>query len=115
MQIGITHFIMEFYACQAPLSDSKFITNALLHAIKQTNLTKLHCYSHRFQPTGVTAVVVLKESHVAIHTWPEHDYAAIDLFTCGSKEQARKACQNLAESLKPGRVKRREIVRGIQQ
>ncbi len=113
MKIKITHLIVEFFGCRGHLSDAAFIKSSLQKAIKKTRLTELHSYSHRFVPSGVTAVIVLKESHLSIHTWPEHGYAAIDLFTCGSKKEALRACRSLREQFKPRRVRREEIHRGV--
>ncbi|MBI4527961.1 MAG: adenosylmethionine decarboxylase [Deltaproteobacteria bacterium] len=110
--LKITHFVLEFFGCESSLSNARFISAALHRAIKQTKMTKLHSYSHSFQPSGVTSVIVLKESHLSIHTWPEYNYAAIDLFTCGKKEDAAHALRSLVENLKPRRVKHQEIRRG---
>ena len=109
MKIRITHFIVEVFGCRCRLSDATFIRKILEKAIKETKLTRLHSYCHRFHPSGVTAVILLKESHLSIHTWPEFDYAVIDLFTCGSREEALRGCRSLVKSLKPHRVRRKEI------
>ena len=56
--------------------------------------------SNQFEPQGVTAVGLLAESHLSIHTWPEHCYAAVDIFTCGSGQHLQAACQFIGNSLK---------------
>ena len=107
------HIVIEFFDCQDTLDDVRSVQLSLQKAIKQTQLTTLHSYFHRFRPCGVTGVILLRESHLSIHTWPEDGYAAIDLFTCGSRADALRACRSLIKSLKPRKVKRREIVLGI--
>jgi len=68
---------------------------------------------HKFSPHGVTGVVVVKESHISIHTWPEYGYASIDIFTCGNNSNPWKAYQYIVETLKPKRVQVIELKRGI--
>jgi len=67
---------------------------------------------HKFSPHGVSGVVVVSESHLAIHTWPEHGYAAVDLFTCGDQGDPWVAYEYLAKGLKAGRVSAMEMLRG---
>jgi S-adenosylmethionine decarboxylase len=112
MEARITHLILEFFGCQCPLADAGFIKRAVQEALMETELTELHSYFHTFEPPGVTGVIVLRESHIAIHTWPELQYAAVDLFTCGSREDALRANHSLIESLQPRDVKRQELRRG---
>ncbi len=107
------HIILEFYDCQNSLDNVRSVKLSLQKAIRQTRLTPLHSYFHSFRPCGVTGVILLKESHLSIHTWPEDGYAAIDLFTCGSKKEALRACRSLIQSLKPHRVRQKEIRRGV--
>ena len=66
----------------------------------------------KFEPYGVSGVVVISESHLAIHTWPEYGYAAIDLFTCGDKADPWKAFEYLLDYFKPKRITTMEIKRG---
>jgi len=67
---------------------------------------------HKFSPQGVSGVVVISESHLAIHTWPELGYAAVDVFTCGEKVNPWEACNFVAEAFGAGYVKAQEITRG---
>ena len=66
---------------------------------------------HQFNPHGVTAIYLLAESHVSIHTWPEARYAAIDIFTCGDERQAFKACELIEKLFEPKRVIKQVIWR----
>lgn len=74
--------------------------------------TLLHEVSHSFHPQGVTALGLIAESHVAIHTWPEFGYAAVDVFTCGEKASAERACLFLVEALQAGRHSMVKLSRG---
>ena len=67
---------------------------------------------HRFSPHGISGVVIITESHLAIHTWPEHGYAAVDLFTCGERLASDKAIHHLRESLRSKRVSSITLCRG---
>lgn len=113
MKVNICHLVLELSECEADLSDVDHVERAMRKAVEDTNLTELHCFFHRFNPMGVTGIVVLQESHISIHTWPEFGYAAVDLFTCGTKEQALRACNHLVASLRAQKVKRQDITRGI--
>jgi S-adenosylmethionine decarboxylase len=73
----------------------------------------LHEVTHKFEPIGVTALALLAESHLSIHTWPEDGYAAVDAFTCGDKAQPEAACRYLAQVLKAGRVTMSRTKRGL--
>ena len=92
-----THCLLELYDCPAQLlNDRSFIKEALREAARKAKSTLLSEISHQFVPQGVTALVLLGESHISIHTWPENGYAAIDVFTCGEHTEPETACQYLA-------------------
>jgi S-adenosylmethionine decarboxylase len=82
-------------------------------ATTETGLTTLHSYFYGFSRGGVTGMILLKESHISIHTWPEHNYAAVDVFTCGSRKDAFQVYRSLVESLQPQHVNKEEIRHGI--
>ena len=110
--IGI-HCICELYDCPRELlNDEAFVKNALREAVSKGFASLLHEVSHRFHPQGVTALALIAESHVAIHTWPEHGYVAADAFTCGDRASAEKACQHLVEAFQAGKHSIRTITRG---
>ena len=93
------HCIYELYAGnQDKLNDEAFIKEALTQAAKESGATLISITSHKFNPQGVTALALLSESHISIHTWPERGYAAIDAFTCGSHTDPEKACNYLKQS-----------------
>lgn len=97
--VGI-HCVLELYDCPAErLNNSALIEDALREAAIQAESTLLGEVSHQFTPQGVTALVLLAESHISIHTWPESGYAAVDVFTCGEHTKPQKACQYLVKEL----------------
>lgn len=78
------HILVEFLNCKADvLNDVSVIENAMVEAARIAGATVINSTFHHFSPYGVSGVVVIQESHLAIHTWPEYRYAAVDLFTCG--------------------------------
>jgi S-adenosylmethionine decarboxylase len=93
------HCIYELYEGNSvKLNDEAFIKEALTQAAQESGATLLSITSHKFKPQGVTALALLSESHISIHTWPELGYAAIDAFTCGAHTDPEKACNHLKKS-----------------
>ena len=94
------HFLLELYRCDCEkLNDESFLRCTLNKAAKLANATVLNLISNKFEPQGVTAIVLLAESHISIHTWPESNYSAVDIFTCGFNMMPELASQHLIESL----------------
>ncbi len=93
-----THCILELHGCSFDLlNDERFVRHSIEQASHRGMSTLLNLSSHKFEPQGVTAVGLLSESHISIHTWPEHGYAAIDIFTCGETAKPQCACEYLME------------------
>ena len=69
------------------LNDDKKLLEAITTASRKAGMTVISGASHKFSPQGATAIVLLAESHVSIHTWPEYNYAAIDVYTCGKNPE----------------------------
>lgn len=84
MHLGM-HYLAEFFNCdKLKINDASFIEKLMIEA---TNLSGAHIikpFFHQFSPQGISGVIVIAESHIAIHTWPEHCYAAVDLFSCAN-------------------------------
>ncbi|MGF1571313.1 MAG: polyamine aminopropyltransferase [Nodosilinea sp.] len=79
------HILVEFFGCSSDiLNDVPLIESSMVAAAKEAGATVISSVFHHFSPFGVSGVVVIQESHLAIHTWPEYRYAAVDLFTCGT-------------------------------
>ena len=94
------HILLELYKCDFDkLNDESFLRCTLNNAAKLANATVLNLISNKFEPQGVTAIALLAESHLSIHTWPEERYCAVDIFTCGENMQPDKSCKYLINSL----------------
>jgi S-adenosylmethionine decarboxylase len=80
------HYLIELQNVDADiLNDKDKIEKILLRSIEGSGATYINHYFHKFSPQGVSGVIVIAESHLSIHTWPERAYAALDVFTCGDK------------------------------
>ena len=94
------HFLLELYKCDyEKLNDESFLRCTLNNAAKLANATVLDLISNKFEPQGVTAIALLAESHLSIHTWPEAQYSAVDIFTCGQNMKPDLSCKYLIQSL----------------
>ncbi len=95
------HLLLELYRCDyEKLNDESFLRCSLNRAAKLAKATVLNLMSNKFEPQGVTAIALLAESHISIHTWPESSYSAVDIFTCGQNMLPELASQYLIETLK---------------
>ena len=94
------HFLLELYRCDyEKLNDESFLRCTVNNAAKFANATVLNLISNKFEPQGVTAMALLAESHLSIHTWPEAHYSAVDIFTCGQNMKPELSCKYLIEAL----------------
>ena len=94
------HFLLELYKCDfEKLNDESFLRCTLNNAAKLANAKVLNLISNKFEPQGVTAIALLAESHLSIHTWPEDHYSAVDIFTCGQNMKPDISCKYLIEAL----------------
>jgi S-adenosylmethionine decarboxylase proenzyme len=108
------HLLIELHDCDpSALNDLSAIRNTMLDAARTVCATVIGVTEHRFSPQGVTVVVVIAESHLSIHTWPEHRYAAVDVFTCGHGLVTSTVVDLLTERLRAGHVSAVEVQRGI--
>ena len=106
-----THLIADFWGGKI-IEDSKKIEEILIKAARKGGNTPLKIAVHKFSPQGITGVLLLAESHIAIHTWPEINYLAIDIFTCGEKAFPQKSLDYLKEVFQPKKFRVKEIKRG---
>jgi S-adenosylmethionine decarboxylase proenzyme len=84
------HLLAEFTGCDAAaLADLARVTAAMLAAAEASGATIVTHSFHHFSPYGVSGAVIIAESHLAIHTWPEHRFAAVDFFSCGAVDMDR--------------------------
>lgn len=113
MKAAGTHILLDMTGIDRDLlDDGTRLRKILVAAAEGAGATVLDARFRSFRPSGVTGVVLLSESHIAIHTWPERGYAAIDLFTCGKKSKARKASRLLARALGPTKSNVVVVTRG---
>lgn len=111
--LGI-HLLLELKACDPNLLDDlEYVRGALLEAASSVGATVVGDTFHKFSPYGVTGIVAIAESHLCIHTWPEHGYAAADIFTCGDSLKPRKAAAVIVRKLKSREPTITEIRRGL--
>ena len=95
------HLLLELYRCDyEKLNDESFLRCTLNKAAKLAKAKVLNLISYKFDPQGVTAIALLAESHISIHTWPESNYSAVDIFTCGQNMLPELASKYLIEALK---------------
>lgn len=107
------HILAEYKTCDASiLNDIQKIENLLLKAAQIAGAFVLGSSFHRFEPHGVSGVIIISESHLAIHTWPELGYAAVDIFTCGSDVRPEESYEFLKAALKSKEADCKIIFRG---
>lgn len=106
------HLVVDAFGCPADtLNDADLVERLLADAVKAVGAQVLHTYFHRFQPQGVTGTIVISTSHLTIHTWPEQQYAAFDLFTCGGADPW-EAMERVLHSLGAERFSVCDMARG---
>ena len=109
-----THLLIEMQNCdKEALNDLGFLRDAMVSAAIDCGAMVMGESFHYFSPQGVSGVVVIAESHLSIHTWPEYGYAAIDIFTCGTSVEPEKAAEALIEKLGAKNHSLMEIQRGL--
>lgn len=108
------HVLAEIYGCRFEvLNDIKMVQDIMINAALEAGAEVREFVFHKFSPQGVSGVVVISESHLAIHTWPELGYAAVDVFTCGEKVNPWDACNFMAEKFDATYVNASEVQRGL--
>lgn len=107
------HILAEFYGCNKTcLDDIAEIEAFMVAAAVKAGAEVREVVFHKFSPQGVSGVVIISESHLTIHTWPELNYAAVDIFTCGKRVDPWIACAYLGEKLQAGKTYTIEVGRG---
>lgn len=108
------HILAEIYDCDAKiLDDSEKIEKYMVESALAAGAEIREVAFHKFSPQGVSGVIIISESHLTIHTWPEVGYAAVDIFTCGSTVNPWDACKYLTDKLNAKRMTATEVKRGI--
>jgi len=108
------HILAEFYGCSHKfLNDVKSVEEFMINAAQVANATIIDSIFHTFEPHGVSGVIVIAESHLAIHTWPEYGFASVDIYTCGETTDPWKAFEYIEEVLEPENSSVFELKRGM--
>lgn len=108
------HLVAELSGCRPDrLSDLEGVRQAMLQAAAEAGAEVLDEVFHPFEPQGVSGVVVLSESHLSIHTWPELGYAALDIYTCGPHTRPSRACDHMVGHLEAARATVTILERGL--
>ena len=108
------HLLAELFDCDRDvLADCKEVKGILVEAARRARATIVDVIFHEFNPCGVSGVIVIAESHLTIHTWPEYGYAAVDVFSGGETLWPETAVADCAEQLKAGSTAVVEIQRGL--
>lgn len=107
------HYILELYECDSEIcNDVEGLKEIMLEAVNRAKATLVKSYFHQFSPYGISGTIVIAESHFNVHTWPEHRFMAIDLFTCGDSLQADLAKDYLIEATQAKRHEYQILNRG---
>ncbi len=107
------HFIVEASGCGEIIGNVQEMQKILVEAARQANTQVWSVSFHCFPPNGVSGVVVISESHLSIHTWPEENYMALDIYTCGEQSLPEVAVKYVIEQVKSTHTHITEITRGL--
>lgn len=110
-----SHLLIELYGCDpSSLEREDHVGQVMHNAAVASEATIVTDSFHEFQPYGVSGAVIIQESHYTIHTWPEHKYAAVDLFYCGGTIKVHNAVDVLREGFRPSKIKFLVVRRGLE-
>jgi S-adenosylmethionine decarboxylase proenzyme len=105
------HIVAEFWKCS--VENLKSAGKIINDVVKNSGFVKVGEAFHQFDPNGVTGIILLSTSHISIHTWPEINYASLDIYSCGGKVPAKKAFDICVKKFKPKKVIYKEFFRGF--
>ncbi|MFW9923910.1 MAG: adenosylmethionine decarboxylase [Candidatus Thorarchaeota archaeon] len=111
--LNVKQLLIDLYRCKADLNDETAILTLLTEAAKKAGAHVLQASVHRFSPMGCSVVVILKETHISLHTWPEFGFAALDIFLCGESLNPHVAWEIIKEALQPDSFELKELPREI--
>ncbi|MBX0359003.1 adenosylmethionine decarboxylase [Halobacillus sp. Nhm2S1] len=108
------HVIAELWNCnEEKLNDMSYIEQVFVDAALKAGAEVREVAFHKFAPHGVSGVVIISESHLTIHSFPEHGYASIDVYTCGDRIDPNVAAQYIVDALEAGKNETVEVPRGM--
>jgi len=106
------HLLADFWSGKI-IEDPQKLKKILIEAAKKSKNDPLEITIHKFNPQGITGVLLLAESHIALHSWPEINYIGVDIFTCGEKALPQKALEYLKKEFRPKKIEIKKIKRGV--
>jgi S-adenosylmethionine decarboxylase len=110
------HYIVEGSGCSAEvISRVEAVEQIMVRAAEVANVQVWAISFHRFSPNGVSGVVVISESHLSVHTWPEEGYVALDIYTCGEKAKPEAAVQHALKAFGASNMHITEVTRGLDE
>lgn len=104
---------MDLYGCKGNVNDAEFLVGVLEKAAKKMGSTVVKTIWHKFSPTGTTVILILAETHISIHTWPEYKYAALDIFVCSEDIDPEEGWKVVKFALEPASFKVHRLVRNV--
>lgn len=108
------HLILDIWdAAPTSLSDLEYVKSTLLDATRKAGATIIGYKFHKFQPEGVSGIILIAESHISIHTWPNKGYASVDIYTCGNKCFPDEAKTRILEAFRAKKTDLARIERGL--
>ncbi len=113
MAVGI-HIIADMYGVSPEiLARVEKMKEIFEGAVKYAKLSKISSDYYQFRPEGASGIILIAESHLSFHTWPEYGLATLDIYTCGNPEQAERAYKYIKEKLNPEREDLLKMDRGV--
>ncbi len=107
------HVIAELWGCNLnKMNDLKYVEKMMVDAALESGAEIREVAFHKFAPMGVSGVVIISESHLTIHSFPEHGYASIDVYTCGDRIDPNVAAEYISKQLEATKIESMKVVRG---
>lgn len=108
------HYFVDFFGCETSQIDTVgFWEKVLPESVEKSKMTVLKSFFYEFEPHGVTGFLLLSSSHLSIHTWPEHQYVACDVFSCSTDGETKKIIKYLEKNIKHERIQINKQKRGF--
>ena len=111
--LKIQQLLIDAYGCESDLDDANFLLETLEIAAKKVGANIIRRITQRFDPIGVSAILILAETHLSVHTWPEYRYAAVDVFVCGEGKNPHEVWSVIEGKLRPQSTEIKEFTRSI--
>jgi len=109
----INEMLVDMYGCERGLDDEKLLCETLEKAAENAGSRIIRRIVQRFSPHGISVILILAETHISIHTWPEYGYAALDIFICGEGKDPEAAWTIIKEALQPKDFRIKRIKRKV--